>query len=86
MTKSKTYKYRSTKNKSITNKKTLIKSKSKTMNAGKKKNMNYKQKTMKNKKQKGGWGGFVYGMGLGAILYKWFSLRNEAFENKKNND
>ena len=37
---------------------------------------NRKRKTHK-KTQKGGWGGFIYGIATGAVLYKWFSYRNE---------
>lgn len=42
------------------------------------------KKSIKRRKiQSGGWGGFVYGMGFGAILYKWFSIRNQTLKNKE---
>jgi len=31
----------------------------------------------------GGWGGFVYGIGFGAILYKWFNIRDQTLKNKE---
>jgi hypothetical protein len=37
----------------------------------------------KRKIQRGGWGGFVYGIGFGAILYKWFNIRDQTLNNKE---
>ena len=44
---------------------------------------NMKKSVKKRKTQRGGWGGFVYGIGFGAILYKWFNIRSGALNDKE---
>lgn len=50
---------------------------------GKKGGKKINKNTRKNKTQKGGWGGFIYGMATGGILYKWFVSRNDNFNEKQ---
>ena len=68
------------KNKTMRNKK-----KSTQMTTGKKSTNKKKggRRTIKNKTQSGGWGGFVYGLGVGSILYSWMRGRESIFDNSK---